>query len=74
MKLSLSVRIAEAASKKRLNVPLGELLDLAREANYQAICMRASAGGVQTPRDELEQIRREVEDARLYVSMVCSAQ
>lgn len=70
MKLSLSVRIAEAACKTKLNVPLAELLDLATELGYRAICMRASAGGVDTPRDELENMRRQIEDAGLYVSMV----
>ena len=70
MKLSLSVRIAEAACKTRLNVPFGDLLQLARELGYHGVCMRASAGGVQTPRGELEAMRREVEDAGLVVSMV----
>ena len=70
MKLSLSVRIAEAACKTKLNVPLAELLDLATKLGYRAICMRASAGGVDTPRDELENMRRQIEDAGLYVSMV----
>lgn len=70
MKLSLSVRIAEAACKTRLNVPFRELVSLARELGYAAVCMRASAGGVETPRDELEQMRATVEDAGLVVSMV----
>jgi sugar phosphate isomerase/epimerase len=70
MKLSLSVRIAEAASKKTLNAPFSDLVQLATELGYAAICMRASAGGVQTPRDELERMRGEVERAGLVVSMV----
>ncbi len=70
MKLSLSVRIAEAACKTKLNVPFRELLDLACELGYRAVCMRASAGGIDTPRDQLEQMRRDVEDAGLSVSMV----
>lgn len=70
MKLSLSVRIAEAACKTKLNVPFRELLDLACELGYRAVCMRASAGGIDTPRDQLEQMRREIEDAGLIVSMV----
>ncbi|REJ73658.1 MAG: sugar phosphate isomerase/epimerase, partial [Planctomycetota bacterium] len=45
MKLSLSVRIAEAACKTKLNVPFGDLVQLAKELGYRAICMRASAGG-----------------------------
>ncbi|MFN0198484.1 MAG: sugar phosphate isomerase/epimerase family protein [Planctomycetaceae bacterium] len=70
MKLSLSVRIAEAPCKTKLNVPLGEIVQLAKELGYQAICMRASAGGVQTPRAELENMRRQIESAGLTVSMV----
>ncbi|MEX2286899.1 MAG: TIM barrel protein [Planctomycetaceae bacterium] len=70
MKLSLSVRIAEAACKTRLNVPFAELVQLAKDVGYRAICMRASAGGVQTPPAELEAMRRQVEDAGLVVSMV----
>ncbi|MBM82893.1 MAG: xylose isomerase [Planctomycetaceae bacterium] len=70
MKLSLSVRIAEAACKTKLNVPFRDLLQLAVELDYRAVCMRASAGGVDTPKDDLIAMRREVEDAGLIVSMV----
>ncbi|REJ86548.1 MAG: sugar phosphate isomerase/epimerase [Planctomycetota bacterium] len=70
MKLSLSVRIAEAACKTKLNVPFGDLVQLAKELGYRAICMRASAGGIGTPRDRLEQMRSEVEAAGIVVSMV----
>lgn len=70
MKLSLSVRIAEAPCKTRLNVPFRDLVQLAAELGYGAICMRASAGGVATPREELERMRCEVEGAGLCVSMV----
>ena len=70
MKLSLSVRVAEAPCKTKLNVPFRDLVQLAVELGYQAVCMRASAGGVQTSRDELETMRRDVEDAGLVVSMV----
>jgi sugar phosphate isomerase/epimerase len=70
MKLSLSVRIAEAPCKTRLNVPFRDLVQLAAELGYRAICMRASAAGVQTPADELAAMRAEVEQAGLVVSMV----
>ena len=70
MKLSLSVRIAEAPCKTKLNVPFGELVELAAELGYRAVCLRASAGGVQTDPDELRQMRLEVERAGLTVSMV----
>ena len=70
MKLSLSVRIAEAACKTKLNVPLDEIIRLAVANGYEAICMRASAGGVQTPRSELAAMRQQIEAAGLMVSMV----
>ncbi|MBP87414.1 MAG: xylose isomerase [Planctomycetaceae bacterium] len=70
VKLSLSVRIAEAACKTKLNVGLDEIIRLAVENGYEAICMRASAGGVQTPIDELFRMRMQIEAAGLVVSMV----
>lgn len=70
MKLSLSVRIAEAACKTKLNVPFAELVDLARELGYHAICMRASAGGIDTPHEELVQLRETAAAAGLPISMV----
>jgi sugar phosphate isomerase/epimerase len=70
VKLSLSVRIAEAACKTRLTVPFGDLVQLAAEIGYSAVCMRASAGGVQTPLHDLAAMRAQVEQAGLIVSMV----
>ena len=70
MKLSLSVRVAEAPCKTRLNVPFADVVALAAEYGYRAICMRASAGGVGTPREELVRMRDQVEHAGLVVSMV----
>ena len=70
MKLSLSVRVAEAACKTRLNVPFADLVELARVHGYHAICLRASAGGVQTDRGRLEAMRDEARQAGLFVSMV----
>jgi sugar phosphate isomerase/epimerase len=70
LKLSLSVRIAEAPCKTRLNVPFADLVQLARETGYRAICIRSSAGGIGTPYPALEAMRRAVEDAGLVVSMV----
>ena len=70
IQLSLSVRIVEAACKSRLRLPFEELLGTARAAGYAAICMRASAGGIQTPLGQLRDMRRQVEDQGLRVSMV----
>ena len=70
MKLSLSVRIVEAPCKTKLFIPFEELVDIARDTGYAAICLRASAGGVDTPIPRLKAMRRCVEDAGLFVSMV----
>jgi sugar phosphate isomerase/epimerase len=70
MKLSLSVRVAEAPCKTRLNVPFGDVVQLAAEYGYSAICLRASAGGVGTSRDELVRMRQQAARAGLVISMV----
>lgn len=70
MKLSLSVRIVEAACKTRLQMPFEELVSIAADTGYDAVCMRASAGGVQTPLEELRRMREMVEAKGLHVSMV----
>jgi len=70
MQLSLSVRIAEAPCKTRLHLPLRDLLSIAKDLGYGAICMRASAAGVQTPREERQRLAAEIQNAGLKVSMV----
>ena len=70
VKLSLSVRVAEAACKTRLNVPFSEIVELAGECGYHAVCMRASAAGVEASPDELHSMRETVERSGLTVSMV----
>ena len=70
MPLSLSVRIAEAPCKTKLQLPLDDLVALAADSGYTAICMRASAGGVQTPHDELQRMKHLVDQHGLVVSMV----
>jgi sugar phosphate isomerase/epimerase len=71
MKLSLSVRIAEAFdSKERTTIPFPELAQLAADVGYQAVCMRASVAGVHTPREEIAAMRRTLDALGLAVSMV----
>ena len=70
MKLALSVRIVESACKTRLQIPFQDLVSIAKTSGYDAICMRASAGGVDTPRHKLARLRAVVADAGLRVSMV----
>jgi sugar phosphate isomerase/epimerase len=70
MKLSLSVRIVESNCKSHLLVPFHQLVAVAKSSGYDAICMRASAGGVDSPTETLLGLRAIVEDAGLRVSMV----
>jgi len=71
MQLSLSVRVAEHFSnKEKTTMTLEELVNVARTAGYQAICMRASQGGIQTPPERLREMRRLIDAAGLKVSMV----
>ena len=70
MKLSLSVRIVETPCKTKLFVPFEELVSIAKDSGYQAVCLRASAGGVDTPYPRLVEMRRCVENAGLFISMV----
>lgn len=70
MKLSLSVRIVESPCKTRLEIPFSELVAIAKASGYDAICMRASAGGVDSPRRELAGQCALVKEAGLRVSMV----
>jgi len=70
LQLSLSVRIVEAACKTKLNIAFEELVNIAADTGYDAVCMRASAGGVQTPLEELRRMRGIVEAKGLHVSMV----
>lgn len=71
MKLSLSVRVAEDYhSKRKASMGLETLARLAVGSGYSAICMRASQMGVQTPRHEIAEGRRLLDDKGLAVSMV----
>jgi len=70
VKLSLSVRIVESADKTRLSIPLDELLVIAKDLGYSAVCMRASAAGIGASEERLAAIRRQVQDLGLVVSMV----
>ncbi len=71
MKLSLSARVAESFSDKtKTTMAFDDLVALAKKTGYQAICLRASQGGIQTPAERLRQMRRAVDAAGLKASMV----
>jgi len=69
MRLSLSVRAAEAPTKDRLLCSFEHFCSMAMQAGYDAICMRASAGGVQTPLEELRRMRKVADEHGLTASM-----
>ncbi len=71
MKLSLSVRVAEAFSNKRvMDIALPELARMAKQAGFEALCMRASAVGIHSDPEQAAQVRQQVDALGLSVSMV----
>lgn len=71
MKLSLSVRVAEAFdNKEKSNMPFAEMAALAVKYKFRAVCMRASVAGIHTPVEVVRDLRRQLDDAKLAVSMV----
>ena len=71
MKLSLSVRVAEApGSKKKTIRSFGEVAEIAAQIGYQAVCMRASQAGIQTSLQQVTSVRKKVQELDLAVSMV----
>ena len=71
MKLSLSVRVAESFSNKReVRIPLNELASIAREAGYDALCLRASMLGIHDSQEKIAHVRETLTQNQLDVSMV----
>ena len=71
MKLSLSARVAESFSnKEEASLNLAQLIDLARNHGYRALCMRASQAGTHSPREQVNRMSRQIGEAGLTVSMV----
>ena len=71
MKLSLSVRVAEAfGSKEESTLTIDQLIELAKNNGYEALCMRASQAGIHSPPQTIQEMSRGVNKAGLVVSMV----
>jgi sugar phosphate isomerase/epimerase len=71
VKLSLSVRVAEAFdNKEKSNMPFAEMVRLALRHGYVAMCMRASVAGIHTPVEVIRGLRGQLDRAKLQVSMV----
>ena len=71
MQLSLSVRVAESFFDKRNStMTIDELIAMASEFGYSALCMRASQVGTHTPAEEVAAVKEKIDVAGLKVSMV----
>jgi len=71
MKLSLSVRVAEAPYSKEESIrSFDQIADLACNIGYHAVCMRASQAGIQSPIQVVTSVRKAIEKRGLAVSMV----
>lgn len=71
MRLSLSVRVAESFSNKRvITLPLDNLALLAQDAGYEALCMRASVCGTHHDAATVKSLKEQVHNVGLEVSMV----
>ena len=71
MKLSLSARVAESFSNKRVaSINMAELVALAKKAGYDALCMRASQVGVHSEPQLIAEYNQRIKDSALVVSMV----
>ena len=70
MYLSLSVRVAESFTNKRIStVPLADIAATANQAGYQALCMRASVVGAEDPPSRQAEALATVTRHALGVSM-----
>ena len=71
MKLSLSVRVAESfLDKKKATATIDELIALAKDNGYEALCMRASQAGTHSPPETIREKSEKIRAAGLAVSMV----
>ena len=71
MRLSLSVRVAESfLDKKKATATIDELIALAKDNGYDALCMRASQAGTHSPPETIREKSEKIRAAGLAVSMV----
>ncbi len=69
--LSLSVRIAEGfLSKEEAVLDLNQVIALAGEAAYDALCMRASQIGIQSSPEAVSNAAQKIQESKIPVSMV----
>jgi len=70
VQFSLSVRVAESFSNKRsLSIPLPDLAQIAQQAGYKALCMRASGVGTHSSPKDVANAQALLKQHNLAVSM-----
>ncbi len=71
LQLSLSVRVAESFTNKRVStLPFSQLAEAARKASYDALCMRASVISIESDPEKRLEVLKEIQRQELQVSMV----
>jgi len=71
MRLSLSVRVAEApGSKEETLMSFDEIAHMAKQIGYHGLCMRASQAGIYTDPETIKTMRKTLDDLGLKVSMI----
>ena len=71
MKLSITVRIAEApGSNQKTTMGFEEVVRIAKTTGYDAVDMRASQAGIQTPAEQLIDMRKILDRYAIKVSCV----
>src|SRR5258705_7945790 len=71
MKLSITVRIAEApGSNQKTVMGFDEVIGVAKKIGYEAVDMRASQAGIQTPKERLREMRKALDKSGIKVSCI----
>ena len=71
MKLSITVRIAEApGSNQKTTMGFEEVVEVAKRTGFEALDMRASQAGIQTPAERLLDMRKILDHHAIKVSCV----
>src|ERR1051326_117870 len=71
MKLSITVRIAEASgSNQKIVMGFEELIEVVKKIGYGAVDMRASQAGIHTPKERLREMRKVLDRSGIKVSCI----
>ena len=71
MKLSITVRIAEASgSNQKIVMGFEELIEVVKKIGYDAVDMRASQASIHTPKERLREMRKVLDRSGIRVSCI----